>query len=393
MLVWWVSRYYDVIVLGGGFNGVLCGIGLSRSGLSVLLVEKKEEILLGVEERVFALSKKSKSILEELDIWSDHLGCAPINHIMIYDGSSCSYVHYDYALVGSQPMGYIVEAKELAKSIRDKIGFDVVTSDIYESIATKGGFIELRLSSGTMLRSRLVVCCEGKNSPLRDIMSIKTMKYDFNQSCFTCNVQHTKHHYNTAIEHFFPGGPFAVLPMRGGFTSSIVMTERSDVAEMLCKVPTQEFQIELEKKCSSFLGNVEITSGIHCFKISMVFSEKQYKGRVILLGDSYHAIHPIAGQGLNLGIRDVNVLVDVIRKYNSLGSDIGHEFILKEIENRRLLDNFSMSLITTGMNYVFTRSSTLIKIARRAIMSMVEMSPHVKKALIEHAMGISSISR
>ena len=387
-----MSRFYDVIVLGGGFNGVMCGVGLSQSGLSVLLVEKKEEILPGIEERVFALSKKSRCILEGFDIWNDNLGCSPIEHIVIYDGDSCSYVHYDHALVGNEPMGYIVEAKELAKSIKEKIRFDIVTSDVYESITTRGGFTELRLISGTMLRSRLVVCCEGKNSLLRDIMSIKTMHYDFKQSCFVCNVHHTKQHYNTAIEHFFPGGPFAVLPMKGGFTSSIVMTERSDIAAMLCKIPTKEFQIELEKKCSAFLGDIEITSGVHCFGISMVFSEKQYKERVILLGDSYHAIHPIAGQGLNLGIRDINVLVDVIKKYNNFGSDIGHEFILKEIENRRLLDNFSMSLMTTGMNYVFTRSSTLIKIIRRALMSIVEMSPYVKKALIKHAMGISSIS-
>ena len=380
------------MVLGSGLNGMLSSIGLCQAGLSVLVVEKREEILPGVEERVFAISKKSKDIIEPLKIWDDNIGSAPIKHIMIHDRDSYSYIHYDHALVCEEPMGYVVEARELAKSIKKHIQFDVVTSDSCESVATRDGFAEVRLHSGNIIKTRLVVCGEGKNSSLRSVLSIKTINYDFQQSCLICNVNHKKNHCDTAIEHFFPGGPLAVLPMKGGFSSSIVLTEKSYIAEMLCKLSTEEFKKELEKKCSYFLGDIEVASRIHCFRISMVFSEKQYKGRVILLGDAWHAIHPIAGQGLNLGIRDSNVLVDVIKKYHMLGSDIGQEFVLKEIENRRLLDNFSMLFATAGINYIFARNSSLIKMGRRAIMSVVEMSPYIKKKLIEHAMGMSPIS-
>ncbi|CEG20958.1 FAD-dependent monooxygenase [Anaplasma phagocytophilum] len=388
-----MSNYYDVVILGGGINGVLCAIGLSHKDISVLVVEERDVILDGNQGRVYAFSKSSKEILENFSVWNDGIRSSPIDHIMIYDGNSCSSVHYDRVLVDDQPMGYVVEASEIAKFMHQKLNFDVITSSSCKLFTVKDGFAEIYLSCGKKIYTKLVVCAEGKNSRFRNSLSLKTINYAFGQGFIVCNINHSKHHRNTAIEHFCINGPFAILPMYGGYSSSIVLTEKYEMAQLIQNLPIEEFTKLLQEKCSDFLGKIEVNSKINCYKTSMSLLKKIFINRAIIIGDAAHAIHPIAGQGLNLGMRDVGILVEIIEKYHKLGSDIGQKFILQEIDNRRLLDNVSMSFVCTGINSIFSNDSAILKVARRAAMSVVEMSPTLKKILMSHAMGISSICK
>ncbi|EOA61619.1 ubiquinone biosynthesis hydroxylase, UbiH/UbiF/VisC/COQ6 family protein [Anaplasma phagocytophilum str. ApWI1] len=388
-----MSNYYDVVILGGGINGVLCAIGLSHKDISVLVVEERDAILDGNQGRVYAFSKRSKEILENFSVWNDEIRSSPIDHIMIYDGNSCSSVHYDRVLVDDQPMGYVVEASEIAKFMHQKLNFDVITSSSCKLFTVKDGFAEIYLSCGKKIYTKLVVCAEGKNSRFRNSLSLKTINYAFEQGFIVCNINHSKHHRNTAIEHFCTNGPFAILPMYGGYSSSIVWTEKYEMAQLIQNLPIEEFTKLLQEKCSDFLGKIEVNSKINCYKTSMSLLKKIFINRAIIIGDAAHAIHPVAGQGLNLGIRDVGILVEIIEKYHKLGSDIGQRFILQEIDNRRLLDNVSMSFVCTGINSIFSNDSAILKVARRATMSVVEMSPTLKKILMSHAMGISSICK
>ncbi|EOA62844.1 FAD-dependent monooxygenase [Anaplasma phagocytophilum] len=388
-----MSNYYDVVILGGGINGVLCAIGLSHKDISVLVVEERDAILDGNQGRVYAFSKRSKEILENFSVWNDEIRSSPIDHIMIYDGNSCSSVHYDRVLVDDQPMGYVVEASEIAKFMHQKLNFDVITSSSCKLFTVKDGFAEIYLSCGKKIYTKLVVCAEGKNSRFRNSLSLKTINYAFEQGFIVCNINHSKHHRNTAIEHFCTNGPFAILPMYGGYSSSIVWTEKYEMAQLIQNLPIEEFTKLLQEKCSDFLGKIEVNSKINCYKTSMSLLKKIFINRAIIIGDAAHAIHPVAGQGLNLGIRDVGILVEIIEKYHKLGSDIGQRFILQEIDNRRLLDNVSMSFVCTGINSIFSNDSAILKVARRATMSVVEMSPTLKKILMSHSMGISSICK
>ncbi|SBO32666.1 2-octaprenylphenol hydroxylase [Anaplasma phagocytophilum] len=388
-----MSNYYDVVILGGGINGVLCAIGLSHKDISVLVVEERDAILDGNQGRVYAFSKRSKEILENFSVWNDGIRSSPIDHIMIYDGNSCSSVHYDRVLVDDQPMGYVVEASEIAKFMHQKLNFDVITSSSCKLFTVKDGFAEIYLSCGKKIYTKLVVCAEGKNSRFRNSLSLKTINYAFGQGFIVCNINHEKHHRNTAIEHFCTNGPSAILPMYGGYSSSIVWTEKYEMAQLIQNLPIEEFTKLLQEKFSDFLGKIEVNSKINCYKTSMSLLKKIFINRAIIIGDAAHAIHPIAGQGLNLGMRDVGVLVEIIEKYHKLGSDIGQKFILQEIDNRRLLDNVSMSFVCTGINSIFSNDSAILKVARRAAMSVVEMSPTLKKILMSHAMGISSICK
>ncbi|KJV65115.1 FAD-dependent monooxygenase [Anaplasma phagocytophilum] len=388
-----VSNYYDVVILGGGINGVLCAIGLSHKDISVLVVEERDAILDGNQGRVYAFSKRSKEILENFSVWNDGIRSSPIDHIMIYDGNSCSSVHYDRVLVDDQPMGYVVEASEIAKFMHQKLNFDVITSSSCKLFTVKDGFAEIYLSCGKKIYTKLVVCAEGKNSRFRNSLSLKTINHAFGQGFIVCNINHEKHHRNTAIEHFCTNGPSAILPMYGGYSSSIVWTEKYEMAQLIQNLPIEEFTKLLQEKCSDFLGKIEVNSKINCYKTSMSLLKKIFINRAIIIGDAAHAIHPVAGQGLNLGMRDVGILVEIIEKYHKLGSDIGQKFILQEIDNRRLLDNVSMSFVCTGINSIFSNDSAILKVARRAAMSVVEMSPTLKKILMSHAMGISSICK
>lgn len=388
-----MSNYYDVVILGGGINGVLCAIGLSHKDISVLVVEERDAILDGNQGRVYAFSKRSKEILENFSVWNDGIRSSPIDHIMIYDGNSCSSVHYDRVLVDDQPMGYVVEASEIAKFMHQKLNFDVITSSSCKLFTVKDGFAEIYLSCGKKIYTKLVVCAEGKNSRFRNSLSLKTINYAFGQGFIVCNINHEKHHRNTAIEHFCTNGPSAILPMYGGYSSSIVWTEKYEMAQLIQNLPIEEFTKLLQEKCSDFLGKIEVNSKINCYKTSMSLLKKIFINRAIIIGDAAHAIHPVAGQGLNLGMRDVGILVEIIEKYHKSGSDIGQKFILQEIDNRRLLDNVSMSFVCTGINSIFSNDSAILKAARRAAMSVVEMSPTLKKILMSHAMGISSICK
>ncbi|MGN7661232.1 MAG: FAD-dependent monooxygenase [Anaplasma sp.] len=386
-----MTSYYDAVILGGGVNGVLAGAGLAQCGISSAIVEQKQDLLGNLENRVFAVSKKSKDIFTHFGVWQP---CdAPIKDILIFDGNCSSSVHYNHRTVGEEPMGYIVSGGELSSMLRTKVHkLDKFTSSSYTSVAMRDGFLEVTLSDGKKLTAMLVICAEGKNSKFRAMAAIETLYYDYGQSCITCNVKHSEHHRNIAVEHFFQGGPFAILPMGGGHKSSIVWTEKSEIAALLAKLPPHEFEAELRKKCTEHLGkNVSVDGEVLCYPISMTLAKTQYARRALLVGDAFHCIHPIAGQGLNIGIRDIGATVEILGKYNSLGSDIGQDFVLQEIEDCRFIDNFSMSVATTGTNAIFSSRSTVFKVVRTAIMTAVEMSPLVKKELISHAMGISAM--
>ncbi|MCU7612314.1 FAD-dependent monooxygenase [Anaplasma capra] len=385
-------HYCDVVILGGGVNGVLTGIGLTKHGIKTAIIEQKGEILNNLEHRVFSISRKSKEIFECFGVWEKNGNYCPLEDILIFDGNGSPSIRYSHKLVGNEPMGYTITGKEILSILKKNTKeINLLTSTSYSSVDVDSGFIEISLSGGKKVISRLAICAEGKNSKFRQLQSIETFVHEYHQRCITCNIKHERPHRNIAIEHFFSSGPFAILPMYGGYDSSIVWTEKCETAKMILQLPIDEFESELYKKCGEHTGCIKINGKILGFPVSMVIAKRQYAERSILVGDAFHSIHPVAGQGLNVGIRDVAIVVEVLSKYYKLGSDIGQRFISKEIENRRLLDNYLMSLATFGINSIFSNKSTAIKTVRGFGMSIIEMLPSIKKRLITHAMGMSII--
>jgi 2-octaprenyl-6-methoxyphenol hydroxylase len=378
---------YDVIISGGGLLGLITAIGLSCDSVSVAVIEKNSLPRVVDDNRAFAISQGSKKILEKLGIWQFiESEAEPILDICILDAVT---VHYNHKMVGEEPMGYVINNATIWNAINNNFlnKLNIYSPHSYKTIACDSGYVEVILDNNQELISSLLICAEGKNSKLPELFSIPTAKFDYKQSSIVFNVKHELHHQNLAVERFFPGGPFAILPIKDGYTSSIVWTEKSGISKMLMDLSEEEFIIELKKRFGSYLGKIKLEGERKLYPLSFVFAKKLYKGRVLLIGDAAHSIHPVAGQGLNLGIRDVESIIKHVVAAKASGIDVGSSYLLKKISRNRYFDNFIMALATDGLNRMFSNRIFCAKALRNLGLIAVENSNFLKKRFIRHAMG------
>lgn len=378
---------YDVIISGGGLLGLITAIGLSCDSVSVAVIEKNSLPRVVDDNRAFAISQGSKKILEKLGIWQFiESEAEPILDICILDAVT---VHYNHKMVGEEPMGYVINNATIWNAINNNFlnKLNIYSPHSYKTIACDSGYVEVILDNNQELISSLLICAEGKNSKLPELFSIPTVKFDYKQSSIVFNVKHELHHQNLAVERFFPGGPFAILPIKDGYTSSIVWTEKSGISKMLMDLSEEEFIIELKKRFGSYLGKIKLEGERKLYPLSFVFAKKLYKGRVLLIGDAAHSIHPVAGQGLNLGIRDVESIIKHVVAAKASGIDVGSSYLLKKISRNRYFDNFTMALATDGLNRMFSNRIFCAKALRNLGLIAVENSNFLKKRFIRHAMG------
>ncbi|NEV49470.1 2-octaprenyl-6-methoxyphenyl hydroxylase [Wolbachia pipientis] len=378
---------YDVIISGGGLLGLITAIGLSCDSVSIAVIEKNSLPRVVDDNRAFAISQGSKKILEKLGIWQFiESEAEPILDICILDAVT---VHYNHKMVGEEPMGYVINNATIWNAINNNFlnKLNIYSPHSYKTIACDSGYVEVILDNNQELISSLLICAEGKNSKLPELFSIPTVKFDYKQSSIVFNAKHELHHQNLAVERFFPGGPFAILPMKDGYTSSIVWTEKSGISKMLMNLSEEEFIVELKKRFGSYLGEIKLEGERKLYPLSFVFAKKLYKGRVLLIGDAAHSIHPVAGQGLNLGIRDVESIIKHIVAAKASGIDVGSSYLLKKISRNRYFDNFTMALATDGLNRMFSNRIFCAKALRNLGLIAVENSNFLKKSFIRHAMG------
>lgn len=381
---------YDVIISGGGLLGLITAIGLSQGSVSVAVIEKNSLPRITNDNRAFAISQGSKKILESLGIWQlIENEAEPILDICILDGNSPVTVHYDHKMVSEEPMGYVINNATIWSAINSNFlnKLNIYSPHSYKTIACDAGYTEVILDNDQELISSLLICAEGKNSQLPGLFSIPIVKFNYGQNSIVCNVKHELHHQNLAIERFFPGGPFAILPMKGGYTSSIVWTEKSEISKMLMSLSEEEFAVELKKRFGSYLGEVKLENERKSYPLSFAFARKLYRSRVLLIGDAAHSIHPVAGQGLNLGIRDVESVINHIVDAKAAGMDIGSSYLLKKISRDRYFDNLTMALTTDRLNRIFSNKILCAKMLRNLGLIAVENSNFLKRRFIQHAMG------
>ncbi|AAW70656.1 2-octaprenyl-6-methoxyphenyl hydroxylase [Wolbachia endosymbiont of Brugia malayi] len=381
---------YDVIISGGGLLGLITAVGLSNNSVSVAVIEKNNLPRIIDDNRAFAISQGSRKILEKLGIWQFiESEAEPILDICILDENSPITVHYNHKMVSEEPMGYVINSTVIWNAINNNFlnKLNIYSLHSYRTITCDAGYVEVTLGNNQKLISSLLICAEGKNSKLPGLFSMSIIKFDYKQSSIVFNVKHELHHQNLAVEQFFPGGPFAILPMKSGYTSSIVWTEKSEISKMLMNLSEEEFIIELKKRFGSYLGEVKLDGERKSYPLSFASAKKLYKSRVLLIGDAAHSIHPVAGQGLNLGIRDAESVVRQITAAKAFGIDVGSSYLLKKISRDRCLDNFTMALATDGLNRIFSNRIFCAKTLRNFGLMAVENSKFLKKRFIRHAMG------
>ena len=385
----------ELLIAGGGLNGMLLGIACAGVGLSVAVVDRQDPAAMlddRFDGRTTAIAHGSKLVLEGVGLWSLVAREAqPILEIRVADDNSPLFLHYDHRELGTgDPLGYIVENRMLRRALFARATalpslqllaprtLGPVTATASDAVAT--------LADGTRLHAGLVAAADGKESPLRHAAGIRTIEWQYKQIGIVTTVAHERPHAGIAVEHFLPAGPFAILPMTEN-RSSIVWTENVALAPRLMALSDAAFAVELAARFGDFLGAIEPVGPRWSYPLSLMQAETYTARRLALIGEAAHVIHPIAGQGLNVGIRDVAALAEAIIDARRLGLDIGDDSVLERYQRWRRLDAVLLAGVTDGLNRLFSNTIAPVKLARDIGLAAVNRLPPLKRLLMRHAMG------
>ena len=386
----------ELVIAGGGLTGLLLGVACARAGLAVAIIDRHEPVaMLGehFDGRTSAIAYGSRNVLDAIGLWTDIVADAqPILEIRVADDRSPLFLHYDHReLEAGTPLGYIVENRVLRRQLIDCVRsiptLHFLTRIEVGSVSASSHGVTATLSDGRQIKARLVAAADGGASPLRHAAGIGTVEWRYPQASIVTSVRHERAHHGVAIEHFLPAGPFAILPMTGN-RSSIVWTERSEFAPRLIELSDAAFTAELVARFGDFLGAVEPIGPRWTYRLALKLAKAYIAPRLALIGEAAHVIHPIAGQGLNLGIRDVAVLAELVIDARRLGLDIGDEGVLRRYQQWRRFDALALAAVTDGLNRLFSNALPPVRLVRDLGLAVVQRLPPLKRILMRDAMGL-----
>jgi len=405
-----VSEIVDVAIVGGGMVGATLAVALGRVGMKVVVVDQADPKTLidaAHDGRSSAIAYGTRKILEMAGVWSSLTSFAqPILDIRVTDGqigqpASSLFLHYDHRILedeagNAEPLGHIVENTQTRRALigllKETPGVTLLAPMRVDSVnRDQGGLASVSLSDGTTIRAALVVAADGRNSRLRQDAGIQAKDRPYDQMGIVCTIAHPLPHGGTAHEHFLPSGPFAVLPMvddeHGHHRSSLVWTERKDVTDAIMALDDQSFSDEMTTRFGLSLGPLTLASPRWSYPLGLLTAERYVDHRLALVGDAAHAIHPIAGQGLNLGLRDVAVLAEILVDARRLGMDIGTVELLHAYQSARRPDVTALGLVTDSLNKLFSNDIAAVRTVRDVGLAVVDRIDPVKRVLMKHAMG------
>ena len=388
----------ELLIAGGGLNGLLLAIAVAEPGLKVAVVDRQEPAtMLGeaFDGRASAIAYGSRLVLDSTGVWPLIASEAePIREIRVADDDSPLFLHYDHRDVNSPggdiPLGYIVENRVLRRALFERAralpSLRLIAPQVVESVTRDADAAVATLGNGSRLSARLVAAADGKDSPQRRAAGIRTVEWRYKQTGIVTTVAHERPHAGIAVEHFLPAGPFAILPMTGN-RSSIVWTENAALAPHLMRLADVEFAEELRMRFGDFLGAIEPIGPRWAYPLSLMQAERYTARRLALVGEAAHVIHPIAGQGLNVGIRDIAALAEAVVDARRLGLDIGDDIVLERYQRWRRLDAILLAGVTDGLNRLFSNTVAPVKLVRDLGLAAVNRLPPLKRLLMQHAMG------
>jgi len=385
----------ELIVVGGGLTGLTLAIACADAGVEVAVIDREDPAAMLAQPydgRTTAIARGSQQILQGIGLWPLLAEAAePILEIRVADDGSPLFLHYDHRDVGGMPLGYIVENRVLRRALiaraRQLPRLRHVAPAAVERVERSAAAAVAHLADGSVLRGELVAACDGRRSPLREAAGIRTIAWDYPQISIVCTVRHALPHRGVAVEHFLPAGPFAILPMTGD-RSSIVWTERAALVPQLMALDDAAFARALDRRFGDFLGALAIEGPRWSYNLSLMQALAYGARRLVLVGDAAHVIHPIAGQGLNLGIRDIAALAELIVDTHRLGLDIAQPDLVPQYERWRRVDNLTLAAVTDGLNRLFSNALPPLRWARDFGLAVVDTLPPAKRWLMRHAMGL-----
>ncbi|PKA40783.1 2-octaprenyl-6-methoxyphenyl hydroxylase [Rhizobium sullae] len=390
----------DMLVVGGGYVGLSAAVAVKQAAphLEIAVVEASPEHVWQKDMRASAVIAAATKMLEVFGIWEEILPEAqPITKMIVTDSRTSDpvrpvFLTFDGEVEDGRPFAHMIPNAVMVRALRgvcDRLGIEIRHGLSASGLKTEENRISVTLSDGSMLESRLLVACDGVRSKLRDLAGIKTVTWDYGQSGIVVTVEHERPHNGCAEEHFLPSGPFAILPLTNN-RSSLVWTERTHDADRLVSDDDLIFEEELERRFGHKLGALKVIGEKRAFPLGLTLARAFVAPRVALAGDAAHGIHPISGQGLNLGFKDVAALAETVVEADRLGLDIGSINILERYQTWRRFDTFRMGVTTDVLNRLFSNDIMPVRIARDVGLGIVDRLPSLKSFFIGQAAGTAA---
>ena len=394
----------DMLVAGAGYVGLATAVA-TKAACPQLKVAVMDAAPAGVwqrDTRASALAAAASRMLDQLGLWQEILPQAqPITRMEVTDSRAADpvrpiFLTFDGEVASGEPFAHMVPNVATNGALRrlaGELGIDIIEGVAVSGFDVGSASVSVHLADGVVVDSRLLVAADGVRSKLRDMAGIKTVSWDYGQSGIVCTVIHERPHNGVAEEHFLPAGPFATLPLtpnaQGRNRSSIVWTERTRDAERLVKEDMIVFEAELEQRFGLKLGELRVEGTPRAWPLGLTLARDFVRPRFALAGDAAHGIHPIAGQGLNLGFKDAAALAQVVVEAERLGRDIGGLDVLEEYQRWRRFETVQMGATTDVLNRMFSSDFGPLRAIRDLGLGLVDRMPRLKDYFIGQAAGLT----
>jgi len=390
----------DIAIVGGGLNGPALALALAQTGLSVTVIDALPETVrknAAFDGRSYALALASIRLLAAIGIWDRVRDKAqPMLEIKVSDGRagegpSPFFLHFDHAEIEEGPMGHMLEDRFLRRAFLDAMASSPGITQIRDTVIAQQADAQgarLTLASGDTVQARMIVGSDGRASGTARRAGIRRTGWDYGQTALVAAIEHDLPHHGIAHQFFMPPGPLAILPLPGN-VSSIVWSESDQTARDFAALDDADFLKVLRPRFGDFLGDIRLRGKRYTYPLNLTLANSLVAPRVALIGDAAHGLHPIAGQGLNAGLRDVGALAQVIDEARHRGEDFTAADVLARYQQWRRFDTAALALVTDATNRLFSNDNPLLRLGRDLGMGALNAWPRLRRGFIREAAGLT----